>query len=165
LFDASGTFIDGNDDGGDGAIAATQCAVPASALTGAEFDVCFQRVLDPGNYIVAIQQFDNSVVATLQGGNVVFGNLSDGFIYTGQPNFTAKFGCSNGQFCDVSQLITDELGNPTGGTSFNRTGAWAFDILSVDAATVVPLPASVWFLGTGIAGLVLRSRRRGARTA
>ena len=44
--------------------------------------------------------------------------------------------------------------------SFNRTNAWAFDILNVDTATVVPLPATVWFLATGLTGLVLRSRRR-----
>ncbi|MEO8223446.1 MAG: VPLPA-CTERM sorting domain-containing protein [Gammaproteobacteria bacterium] len=30
----------------------------------------------------------------------------------------------------------------------------------MDTATVVPLPATVWFLATGLAGLALRSRQR-----
>ncbi|MEO8444453.1 MAG: DVUA0089 family protein [Gammaproteobacteria bacterium] len=148
LYSASGAFIDRNDDGGDGDTAG-DCPVAASVVTGAEYDTCFQKELGPGSYTVSVQQFDNFHL----------GDLADGFTYTGQPNFTAKFGCSAGQFCDVSQLITDQDGNPTGGTSFSRTGAWAFDILNVDGGTVVPGPATVWLLATGIAGLVLRSRR------
>ena len=101
LFDATGTFIERNDDGSDGETAGA-CPVPASSVTLAEFDTCFQQTLDPGNYIVAVQQFDNFAL----------GNLSDGFAYTGQPNFTAQYGCTNGQFCDVAQLITDDERRP-----------------------------------------------------
>ena len=62
------------------------------------------------------------------------------------PTFTALFGCTNAQFCNVAGITrTDINGNPIG-MSFNRTNAWAFDILNVDTATVVPLPATVWFL-------------------
>ena len=46
------------------------------------------------------------------------------------------------------------------GMSFNRTNARAFDILNVDTATVVPLPATDWFPATGLTGLALRSHRR-----
>lgn len=148
LFSSSGTFIGRNDDGDDGSPGA--CLVPASAVTMAEFDTCFETLLDPGAYIVAIQQFDNFTL----------GNLSDGFTRAGGPNFTAEFGCSNGQFCDVSGFQYDMDGNPIGGSGVNRTNAWAFDILNVDSATVVPLPASLWFLATGIAGLVLRARKK-----
>lgn len=149
LFAADGTFIARNDDGGDGDPVGS-CPVAASAVTQAEFDTCFESQLDPGNYIVAVQQFDNFSL----------GDLSDGFTRAGGPNFTARFGCTNGQFCDVAQLVTDENGDPISGTSFSRTNAWAFDIVNVDEATVVPLPPTVWFLATGIGGLVLRSRRR-----
>lgn len=72
LFDYMGTFIARNDDGGD---VGDECPIPASAVTGAEYDVCFTRTLDPGNYTVSIQQFDNFAMA----------NLTDGFICTGQP--------------------------------------------------------------------------------
>lgn len=148
LFSASGAFIARNDDGGDPDPGA--CDAPPSTVTLVTFDTCFESLLDPGNYIVAVQQFDNFHL----------GNLSDGFARAGGATFTAMFGCTNGQFCDVAGITgTDMNGNPIG-MSFNRTNAWAFDILNVDTATVVPLPATLWFLGTGIAGLVLRSRQK-----
>ncbi len=131
LYNAAGTFIDNNDDGDCG-------QVPESVVTGSCFDTYFQSTIQPGDYTVAIQQYDNFAL----------GNLSDGFSETGLPFFTSEYGCSNGQFCDVD--------------GYNRTKAWAFDILNVDSAAVVPLPASIWFLVTGIAGLVWRSRRHTA---
>ena len=108
------------------------CPVPTSTVTNAQFD------------------------------SIHVGNLSDGFMSPSAsgPAFTALFGCTNGQFCDVAGITgTDLNGNPIG-MSCNRTNAWAFDILIVDTATVVPLPATAWFPATGLTGLALRSRRR-----
>lgn len=113
LFDGSGDFIDGNDDG-------IFPDVGIDPFTGEEFDTFLQTTLDPGNYTVAISQFDNF----FNGG---FGdNVSLGFFEEGNPNFTALFGCSNGQFCDVA--------------GDNRTNEWAFDVLNVDSAVAVETP-------------------------
>jgi PEP-CTERM motif len=76
-------------------------------------------------------------------------NLAAGFTYSGAPNFTAAFGCSNGQFCDVS-------GNSAGN---NRTNAWAFDILNVESAAPIPEPSMLALVGLGILGIGRRRRR------
>jgi hypothetical protein len=49
-------------------------------------------------------------------------------------------------FCDVD-------GN-------GRTGDWAVDILGVDDATVVPVPAALPLFATALGGLVWLRRRR-----
>jgi len=46
-------------------------------------------------------------------------NLSNGFTYVAEPNFTSGW-CSSGQFCDA--------------TGNNRQSDWAFDILNVEFA-------------------------------
>ena len=115
LFDGAGNFIADNDDG-------IFPDVGIDPVTGAEFDTFLQSTLVPGSYTVAISQFDNF----FNGG---FGdNISLGFFEAENPNFTAIFGCSNGQFCDV---FAD-----------NRTNEWAFDILNVDSAVVVETPVT-----------------------
>ncbi|MEZ5566205.1 MAG: DVUA0089 family protein [Gammaproteobacteria bacterium] len=140
LFDASGAFIAENDDDSD---FGGECGnVATSVVTGECFDTYFETTVEPGTYTVSIQQYDYFSV----------GNLSDGFANREEyaddngpilrPTgafFTSLFGCSNGQFCDAD--------------GYNRSNAWAFDILNVDTAAVVPLPASIWFLATGLAGL------------
>ncbi len=35
-----------------------------------------------------------------------------------------------------------------------RTDFWAFDVLGVDQATVVPIPAAIWLFGAGLFGLI-----------
>lgn len=62
--------------------------------------------------------------------------------------FTAKFGCSNGQFCDPG-------GN-------NRTSNLAFEVLGAKSARVVPLPAGLPLMLTGLASLGFLARRRKA---
>ena len=101
LFDASGTQINQNDDGGSN--------VPADPVTGSHFDTFLQSTLDPGNYIVSVMQYNNFAT----------GALANGFTESGAGNetFTSGFGCSNGKFCDVN--------------ADNRTNQWAFDILNV----------------------------------
>jgi len=62
--------------------------------------------------------------------------------------FTSSRGCSNGQFCDL-------MGS-------NRTNEFAFDIINVDAAaSVVPVPASVWLFSSGLIGLFGFARNKG----
>ncbi|WP_425039542.1 DVUA0089 family protein [Primorskyibacter sp. S187A] len=133
LFDANGLFIDSNDDG-------SAPDVNADPVTGSEFDTFLEATLAAGNYTVAVMQYDNFAL----------GDLSDGFTYDGPGNetFTDTFGCGNGIFCDVG--------------GFDRTNAWAFDILNVDEVVVtapVPLPAGLPLLLAGLGGLAMLRRR------
>ncbi|MEM6373792.1 MAG: DVUA0089 family protein [Pseudomonadota bacterium] len=104
------------------------------------FDTFLELTLGVGNYTVAMSQFDN----------FANGDLGDGFERDDEGNFTEQYGCSNAMFCDVD-------GN-------NRTNEWAFDILGVDEATVipnaVPLPAGLPLLLAGLAGFGLMARRK-----
>ncbi|MGF1602041.1 MAG: DVUA0089 family protein [Thermosynechococcaceae cyanobacterium] len=83
LFDGSGNLIAGNDDSG-GQI---------DPATGSAYDSGLRLTLDPGNYTVAVTQFDNFLNGS---------HLTDGFFREGEPSFTSEFGCSAGQFCDVN---------------------------------------------------------------
>jgi hypothetical protein len=87
LFDAGGTLLGQNDDGG--------ADVPADALTGATFDAYLALVLAAGDYTLAVAQFDNLARGPA---------LADGFERTGQASFTTGFGCPDAQaaFNDVS---------------------------------------------------------------
>jgi len=137
LFNSSGALINENDDGGSN--------VPADSLTGANFDVYLQSVLNPGTYTVSVMQYDNFANGP---------NLSDGFITTNSPTFTSIFGCSNGRFCDVN--------------SDNRNANWAFDVLGVDSASVpvtpppsgVPEPATVSMMLAGLGVVLFFGKRR-----
>jgi hypothetical protein len=111
LYDASGNLI-GQSDTGSPAI---------DLVTGVAFDVLFTEPLTAGNY---------SLVLT-QDGNFANGpTLADGFSQTGNANFTAALGCTNGIFCDM--------------TTANRDGNWAVDInIEVTTSSSVPEPGTV----------------------
>jgi len=140
VFDAAGTLIGQNDDGGPG-------FVPTDPATGRAWDTFLTVALGAGNYRVTVMEYDNFAVGP---------NLANGFTRTGQPNFTATFGCNSvGLFHDVS-------GAQPG---CQRDGHWAFDILNVADARVVnpnavPEPATMLLVASGLAGAVARRRNR-----
>jgi hypothetical protein len=112
-------------------------------VSGLDWDSFLVANLGAGFYYVALTQFDNFAVGP---------NLLNGFTQTG-ASFTASFGCGNGQFCDDN--------------GFNRTSAWALDILNADSASQlrgqpqpVPEPGTVALLGAGLALALIRRRRR-----
>lgn len=133
LWDSAGVKIGQHDDG--------PGPVPADPATGSGFDThLILAGLAAGTYTATVAQYANFSVSNL---------LADGFQQS-NPNFTAGYGCSNGQFCDVSGA--------------NRTNFWAFDVLGVDSVippAPVPLPGGLALMAGALAGLgVLRRSRR-----
>jgi len=128
LYDSAGLFIDLNDDG---------LGLPVDAVTGQAYDAELMIALAAGSYQVALTQFDN----------LPLGDLLDGFFFTGDPAFTAFFGCSNGMFCDD--------------TGADRSSSYALDISGVDApAGQIPEPSTLLLLGSALSTIALRRRRR-----
>jgi hypothetical protein len=129
LFDAAGLLVLSQDD------ATPECdGVANDPVTNDCFDIRVVTNLAAGDYLVAVTQFDNAAVGP---------DLAAGFSRTG-ANFTSVFGCSAGQFCDVS--------------AESRTSFWAVDV-SGDGVAVVPAPAVGWLFGVVVAGLGLVRRR------
>ncbi len=131
LYDGSGALINENDDG---------AASAPDPVTGQRFDVDLDTALGAGTYTVALGQFDN------------FGNgptLSAGFTET-DPKFTSIFGCSNGQFCDV--------------TGANRTSAWELDISNVTSSSLptsaTPEPGMLGLFTIGLSTLGVTGARK-----
>jgi len=116
LFDATGNFIDENDDG-------PPDLVPSDPISGEAFDAFLHNTLPAGSYTLALTQYLNTNQTS----------LADPFSASGTGNYTGEtFGCSNGSFCSLDEQ--------------NRTHAWALDILMQtipEPATVVLLLAGL----------------------
>jgi hypothetical protein len=112
--------------------------VGTDAVTRQCWDISLDLKLAAGNYTAAIQQYNNYTVSN---------NLADGFYFAGAANQNFRNG------------FVDEMDN-------KRNGSWAFDILNVNAAAVVPVdvpePASLALFGAALAGMATLRRRRKA---
>lgn len=100
------------------------------------FDALLETDLAAGSYTVTLMQYNNFANGP---------NLSDGFEKAGQSTFTEVFGCGGTMFCDSE-------GN-------QRNGDWALDILNVNTATPVPLPAALPLFAFGLAAVGFAARR------
>lgn len=112
---------------------------------------CFDSFLDTAAAPVTILTPGNTYFVVLsQSGNTPAGaDFGAGFTETGNPNFTAPNGCTNGIFCDFDTT--------------NRNGSWEVDILGVTSAvdTTIPEPGSGPLLATAFAAaLALWGRRK-----
>jgi hypothetical protein len=72
LFDSSGNLLDSDDDGSD----------VVDPTTGLSYDTLIEQLLNPGNYTVAVTQFNNFASGL---------NLANGFDQDGNPNFANGF--------------------------------------------------------------------------
>ncbi len=129
LFDSAGMLIDESNDG-------TFPDVGIDFVTLQVLDSFLQVSLSAGSYRVSLTQSDNVALGP---------TLGDGFSQQGQGSFTGVFGCPAGMFCDF--------------TGAQRTNAWAFDVLNVNAQA--PEPSSLGLLGVGLLALLGHCRRRG----
>lgn len=144
LFNASGAFLTDNDDG---------AGVATDPETGLAADARITTTLNPGRYLLALTEYDN----------FSNGNLADGFVETGHPNFTADPTFTTGGPCP-GNLFRDISG--TAGRC--RTGNWTVDfdnVASVTPAAPAPEPSALLLAGVGITLLLAaRYRRRKMKT-
>ncbi len=130
LFDASGgLLLSLNND--------TTCP-PSTPDLGKCWDAELSIPLLPGNYIVALTQYDNFA-------NGPF--LADGFFRAGQGNFTPLISGFPGT------SFVDAAGNL-------RTGNWSILFEGANITSVVPEPSAFYLVGLAAAGLLAGSRFR-----
>lgn len=142
LFSGSEVLLTDNDDG---------AGVQVDPTTGQAYDARITTNLTPGNYILALTQYDNFANGP---------NLTNGFAEAGRPNFTANPSFTPGPPCPGG-LFRDDSG--TAGQC--RTARLTMDFLNVQSATArlvvpVPEPTAAWLLGGGFALLALAMRRK-----
>jgi hypothetical protein len=139
VFDPTGNEI-ASDAGGHCGITATD------PVTGNCDDSYIEETLDPGNYTMALVEYDNEPTDTL---------LADGFMQDGNLGFTcAEFGLM-GNFCDVTTALGTE-----------RDGNYA---VSVTTAEIVSTPEPATFslfclAGCFLCGAVFPAARVGCKS-
>ena len=134
LFNASGSFINENDDGS---------GVATDAITDLAADARITANLTAGTYILTLTQYDNFSI----------GDLAAGFVETGHPNFTADPNFAAGGAC-LGNVFRDISG--TDGRC--RTGNWAVSFGNVSSVTpiaAVPEPSALLFTALGLGALLL----------
>ncbi|WNB74464.1 DVUA0089 family protein [Methylomonas koyamae] len=141
VWDSSGNQLAEQDDGFPGGSQVSNGTV----FDYGEFDSYLAVNLAAGDYLATLAQYDNFSVST---------TLADGFLRDADPNFTAAFGCSNGRFCEGSLL--DSNNNPV---EPNRTAAWEFHIVNVDAAQAATVPEPPTLMLLGLSGLFMLGGR------
>jgi hypothetical protein len=140
LFDLSRNFLSENDDG---------AGVATDPSTGLAGDARITTTLNPGRYILALTQYDN----------FSRGNLADGLVETGHPNFTADPSFITGGPCH-GNLFRDISGTTGRCRSGKRTVDFA-SLATVAPFAPVPEPSTaglLWLSSLGFAW-VIRKRR------
>jgi hypothetical protein len=128
LYSGSGRLVDSNFASGTPPCSHGN-ADPVSSLCG---DAFLTDTLSAGTYLVALTEYPNVPNGL---------NLSDGFVESGQGNFTGP------QFCAVTGAFFDP-------NCHKRTGNFELDIVGPNAASVVPEPASLFATGLALFGFV-----------
>ena len=131
LFTAAGQLVGVGDDG----------ATRIDPVTGSALDAFLSTTLAPGNYFVALAEYDNFPVGP---------TFADGFLRSGAGNFTSAFGCSAGKFCDVNGV--------------SRTPNYDLAIAGANVAAAVPEPSTLALMSaafTALLGFGLGRNRRG----
>jgi PEP-CTERM motif len=129
----------------DDELAVGSTGVCPSSVSGFCWDAAFNLPRAPaGAYTLVISQ----------DGNTPLGTLSDGFLMTGQPHYTAAYLGGSDTLAGFIKLD---------GTQ--RTGAWALDLELPAGVAVVPEPATLALWLSGLCALAGLARRAAAPTA
>ena len=113
LFDGTGELIDQNDDG---------AGVPVDPITGNEWDTLLVAALSPGNYTVAVTQYDNYAVGPA---------LTNGFAGSGTLDFEDASGDFRENYWafDIlnadSAVVVPPTPTPTGAVSIPTLSQWS----------------------------------------
>lgn len=141
LFDSTGAFLIDNDE---------YIGAPIDPLTGYGLDARIVISLGAGTYTLALTQYDN----------FAFFDLIDGFVQTGNPNFTADPSFTGGDPC-ASGLFRDISGTP----GRCREGGWTVSFSNVTDVAPIPEPSTLLLSCAGFLLLLFcRKRRKAAAT-